>query len=149
MVLTGVGYLDSAQRELNNLSEVNKLFAEMMNELVLVDLELETECNGKIQTAEEAWDTYNKRLSDVIQKTTRTFQSSPGASAPNSRESSPQRVPNVQRRTVNAKHLLPSTLGAECNTKEYRKFRREFTIWADGHSLPRWPRTRRHMGYSQ
>ena len=61
----------------------------------------------------------------------RTFQSSPGASAPNSRENSPSRPPIVQRRTVNAKHLLPSVLGAECNTKEYRKFKREFTIWAD------------------
>ena len=131
MILTGVGYLDSAQRELTNLSEANKLFVEMMNELVLLDPELETECNEKIQSAEEAWDKYNGRLLDVIQKTARTFQSSPGASAPNSRENSPPRAPIVQRRTVNAKHLLPSILGAECNTKEYRKFRREFTIWAD------------------
>ena len=37
----------------------------------------------------------------------------------------------MQRRTVNAKHLMPSVLGAECNTKEYRKFKREFTLWAD------------------
>ena len=59
MTLTGVGYLDSAQRELTNLSEANKLYIDMTNELILLDPELETVCNEKIQSAEEAWDKYN------------------------------------------------------------------------------------------
>ena len=61
--------------------------------------------------------------------TASTFESKPGAClVAGSREASPHRV---QKRHINAKHLLPTTLGEECTTSEYRKFVREFTIWAD------------------
>ena len=128
MILTGVGYLDSAQRELNNLSESNEVYTQMLDELILLDPTLEKECIEKQQSAEDAWTRYSSTLLEAIQKTALTFQSSPSTSAPNSRENSPQRPQILQRRTVNTKHLMPSVLGAECNTKEYRKFKCEFTL---------------------
>ena len=128
MITTGVGYLDSARRELDNLSEANEVFNQMLDELILIDPKLEKECDEKRKSAEEAWDRYNTTLMTSIQKTALLFQSSPSTSAPNSRENSPQRPQILQRRTVNTKHLMPSVLGAECNTKEYRKFKCEFTL---------------------
>ena len=96
MVLTGVGYLDAAQKEINNLSEANVFFSEMMSELALLVPDLENECNERIQNAEEDWNEYNKKLSDVIYKTASTFQSTPRESVSSSRESSPHRVQSVQ-----------------------------------------------------
>ena len=48
MVLTGVAYLDAAQKEIINLSEANVFFSEMMSELALTVPDLEEECNEKI-----------------------------------------------------------------------------------------------------
>ena len=131
LVASGVTYLDVAQRELVNFSECNEIFNDAMNELAIVVPDLENECNERKESAESDWNESNLALNDVIQITAKMFQSTHGASIPSSRESSPPRVQGVQRRTVNVKHLMPSPLGAECSIKEYRKFKREFTIWAD------------------
>ena len=73
MILTGVGYLDSAQRELNNLSESNEVYTQMLDELILLDPTLEKECNEKLQSAEDAWTKYSNTLLEAIQKTALTF----------------------------------------------------------------------------
>ena len=91
-----------------NVSECNEIFNDAMNELALVVPDLENECNERKESAESDWNVSNSALNDVIQITAKTFQNTNGASIPSSRESSPPRVQEVHKRTVNVKHLLPS-----------------------------------------
>ena len=77
--------------------------------------------------ADKEMEEYDRKVTECITDTALKFESTPGTgSVSGSRETSPSRA---QRRFVNVKHLLPATLGEDCSTSEYRKFKREFDIW--------------------
>ena len=92
MMITGVGYIEAAKREVDSLEEANVLFTEMMADLALTKPELTKDCDQKVVKSEAEWEDYNKRVSDLIFKTASMFQSTPSASITSSRESSPHRV---------------------------------------------------------
>ena len=135
MIRTGAGHIEVAQSAKLELDKATSVLISILEEVRILKPDLDQECNTRIDKADTELESYETSLTKCISETVVNFENSGHNSAQTSRENSPSRA---TRRFINMKHLLPVILGEDCNTLEFRKFKREFDTWLsasypDGH----------------
>ena len=135
MIRTGAGHVEMAQSVKLDLEKATTVLISLLEEVRILKPALDQECNSRVEKADKELEDYESRVTKCISETVSKFENSGASSVPSSRDTSPARA---TRRFINMKHILPAILGEDCNTLEFRKFKREFDTWLsssypDGH----------------
>ena len=125
MINSGARYIETADTAKEKLEKTISVLVRMLSEVMVKKPNLTDTCNQMLDDEDISLTDYVDRISVVKRETMNHFETGSIVTAPSSRDPSPVRA----NRFHNMKHLLPDTLNEDCSTIDYKKFKREFSVW--------------------